>query len=636
MQVEIVNMFKQAMQLLQSGDIKLADNYLKKIIKLNPEHSDALYWSGMCSAQTGNYLLAIHLIKQAVYISPANEIFHCNLGLVYKKINQLEKAIESYTKSIQLKPDFFQALCNRGVAFAEISQWDLAVADYLNAIKINPTYENAYFNLGNAFQQNLKPDEAIECFEKAIQINPANAENYLNCGNVYEEKKQFEKALIYYEKAIAIQGNYYQAYSSKAKALFETHRLAEAIECCNKAIQLNPQYAEAYLNQGNIYKETMQWTEAIDYYKKAISLKPNYALAFYNLGLVNFELNKIKEAKAAYDKAIEIDESYVEAHWNKGLALLGEKEFEAGWPLYAWRWKREETHSNFMSLPKPLVEDLNKVSDKNILVWAEQGVGDQVMYAGLLPELFDISPHTQVLIDGRLIPLLSRAMPQAHFIDKNTAVNALAYEMHMPMGDLGKHFRKSAVDFEKTKAAYLIADKKRAEILRNQLLKGKQLLCGITWHSGRDTTGLNKSMQLGDLLPVLKLAGISFVSLQYGDMSEELAEFNRQTGAEIQACESVDNFKDLDGHAALIEACDFVVTISNTSAHIAGAIGKDTYLLYPKGKGALWYWANQINHKSMWYPNVQIYQQHNNAHWSDAVQQVKTSIVHQYNIIDRM
>ena len=75
------------------------------------------------------------------------------------------------------------------------------------------------------------------------------------------------------------------------------------------------------------------------------------------------------------------------------------------------------------------------------------------------------------------------------------------------------------------------------------------------------------------------------------------SEFNRQTGIEILACESIDNFKDLDGHVALIDACDFIVTISNTSAHIAGAIGKDTYLLYPKGKGALWYWANQINNK---------------------------------------
>ena len=573
---------------------------------------------------SSSFIPAKHLAQQTLQVRhQAQSGDLLKQALIFFNQGNFSQAENLLNQILKFQPKNVDALNIAGVVASQLSNFKNSVDYFSKAIKINPLNESYYANRGNALIELHDYEMALLNFNKAIAINSKYAMAYSGKGVALCALNKYEEAIDSLGKAINLSPEFVQAYQNRGDAYLKLQKSNEALRDFDTVIQLNPQNPVVYLGKANALKNLGKLPEALDSLLLAVKLNKHYVEAYYNMGVIYGDLNYKQDAIAAYDKAIEIDESYVEAHWNKGLVLLGEKEFEAGWPLYAWRWKREETHSNFMSLPKPLVEDLNKVSDKNILVWAEQGVGDQVMYAGLLLELFDISPYTQVLIDGRLIPLLSRAMPQAHFIDKNTPVNQIAYEMHIPIGDLGKNFRKSAADFEKTKAAYLIADKKRAEILRNQLLQGKQLLCGITWHSGRDTTGVNKSMQLGDLLPVLKLAGISFVSLQYGDMSEELAEFNRQTGTEIQACESVDNFKDLDGHAALIEACDFVVTISNTSAHIAGAIGKDTYLLYPKGRGALWYWLNQAHEKSMWYPSIKIYQQQELGQWTEPVHCIK-------------
>ena len=116
-------------------------------------------------------------------------------------------------------------------------------------------------------------------------------------------------------------------------------------------------------------------------------------------------------------------------------------------------------------------------------------------------------------------------------------------------------------------------------------------------------------------------------------MNNTRIDFNKKLGLNIKECLEVDNFNDLDGHAALIHACDFVVTVSNTSAHISGAIGKETYLMCPNGKGLLWYWSNQLNGKSLWYPSVQIYEQSQIGNWFDVVQRVKFDIENKINLL---
>jgi ADP-heptose:LPS heptosyltransferase len=275
---------------------------------------------------------------------------------------------------------------------------------------------------------------------------------------------------------------------------------------------------------------------------------------------------------------------------------------------------------------KPKAKIIDFRYDKKLLILAEQGVGDQVLYASMLEKLFDLVPSCQVMLDSRLTPLLSRSFPDRIFIDNKTNSNVIEHDEHLSIADLGKFFRSNIDDFNSSRNSYLIADQTRATKIRQALINNKKFLCGITWSSKTEKIGASKSISLEHLLPILNINNISFVSLQYGNVKDQLIEFNKNHNVNIQECNTVDNFYDLDGHAALIEACDFVVTISNTSAHFSGALGKKTYLLSSFGKGSLWYWSNHVNGKSIWYPNMQIFEQTKQGQWDDVVQEIKSVI----------
>ena len=129
----------------------------------------------------------------------------------------------------------------------------------------------------------------------------------------------------------------------------------------------------------------------------------------------------------------------------------------------------------------------------------------------------------------------------------------------------------------------------------------------------------------------LQSEGLHFVNLQYGDTHQERQALQCEYGIEVQEVSQVDNYHDIDGLAALIDACDVIVTTSNTTAHLAGALGKKTLLLLPFGRGQLWYWSHQggqqgPQNQSAWYPSIQFYKQDTPADWSQPLSQIKAEL----------
>ena len=399
-----------------------------------------------------------------------------------------------------------------------------------------------------------------------------------------------------------------------------------------RAIELKSDYAEAYSNRGNVLKELKRLEEALTSYERAIELKSDYAEAFYNRGIVFNELKRLDEALTSYERAIELKSDYAEAYLNKSLLLLSLQDFENGWQLYDWRWKDKKFDSTYLSSNKPKLINIESAYNKKLLIWAEQGIGDQILYSSMLDQLLSIAPSSQIILDKRLLPLFRRSFAHGNFLDRISGTQDIEYDEHLPIGDLGKFFRTSRADFDLSRNNYLLADSLRAKEIRSELINNKKFLCGIAWNSKRENIGAEKSIELDELLPIFTNKNIAFVSLQYGDVQNQLIDFNEKHNLNIQECKSVDNFHDIDGHAALIEACDFVVTISNSSAHISGAIGKETFLMCPVGKGSIWYWSNQLNEKNLWYPSIHIFEQNLNGNWVDVVQRIKLVIENKINV----
>ena len=214
------------------------------------------------------------------------------------------------------------------------------------------------------------------------------------------------------------------------------------------------------------------------------------------------------------------------------------------------------------------------------------------------------------------------------FLPDEKTLEKEEFDYHSPMGSLPRLFRNSEKDFDRVIRGYLKADPKRVELLRDELgLKGKKVV-GISWKSIKASNKLKKSMALIDFKKIFESLNITLVNLQYGDVDQEIREFKKETGIEVLQCGSVDNRDDLDGLAALIEMCDLVVSTSNVTIHLAGALGKETWVLLPYVAN-FWWLLDRTD--SIWYPSLKLYRQKKFGDWKAITLDLRQDLVKSFN-----
>ena len=207
----------------------------------------------------------------------------------------------------------------------------------------------------------------------------------------------------------------------------------------------------------------------------------------------------------------------------------------------------------------------------------------------------------------------------------NKEISENGIDCQLPIGDLSSLFIKNIFDLKNNSKKYIKSNSVRTNDLKKYLKKKNQVICGLSWISKNGDIGGSKSMSLDILKPILSLQNIKFIDLQYNDTKAEREQFFKENNISINKIEHIDNFNDIEGITSLIDACDFIITVSNTNAHIAGALGKKTLLLLPKGKGRLWYWSSDKNN-SLWYSSVEILEQSFPGEWEPVINKLKTKI----------
>ena len=187
-----------------------------------------------------------------------------------------------------------------------------------------------------------------------------------------------------------------------------------------------------------------------------------------------------------------------------------------------------------------------------------------------------------------------------------------------PLGSLGRYLRTSWRAFPRSKRGYLVADEAHASELRHNLTGDPRLVVGLSWISRSQDSGKLRSAKLSDFASLLRLRGCRFLDLQYGDTLAEREAVECDIGVRVERVSDVNNTNDIDTLAALMTACDVVVTVDNTTAHLAGALGRPTWVLVPPGSPRIWYWFKG-RHDSPWYPHVRVRNQMPGQPWSDLV-----------------
>jgi ADP-heptose:LPS heptosyltransferase len=242
-------------------------------------------------------------------------------------------------------------------------------------------------------------------------------------------------------------------------------------------------------------------------------------------------------------------------------------------------------------------------------LWPEQGIGDEIMFSSIIPDLQAQCSKLIVQADKRLIPIFKRSFSEnIDFWPSNKVVPETEYDAHIPIGSLPLQFRQTTDSFKSISKGWLSACNAKVSSLRKKLLAdGIETVIGISWHSTNPKIGARyKLISLTQLAEKLDKSTIKLVNLQYGEVNDELDKLSQETGIKVYQVPEIDNKNDLDGLASLIMACDKVVSISNVTIHLAGALGKEAHvLLAPSGD---WRWGKNPD-RSHWYDSVHLHRQ---------------------------
>lgn len=575
---------------------------------------EALYRDALSACEQGRVLDGIAILHKALALAPDQVRIHSLLGKALNYLGRNEEALASIDRALALDPAGAELLGSRADVLASLKRLDEAAQCYDRALDLQPDSVNDWCNRGMVLYDLGRYEQAADSFSRAIECAPDFASAYNNRGHVLIALKRCEQALADLEQAIALEPNDPSAYNNRATALDQLGRHGEALASVDRALTLDPEHRAALVTRAVILRKLGRADEALATCDRALALIADDPDALTVRGDALVDLDRFEQAVVNFDRLIARDPSAAAPKWNKSFICLGLGRLVEGWALYEHRWAAA-TGLERRSYAQPRWN--GEPVDGTLLVWGEQGLGDEILHAGMIPDLVASTTSVTLEVEPRLVTLFARSFPGVTVVPLGPTLYAGRFDAQIPIGDLGRHFRASWQAFPKRHQGYLVADAARVRELRRRLDDGRTII-GLSWISKAPIGGEQKSARLADFAALLRLPGYRFIDLQYGDTQIERDALERESGMRVERLADIDNTNDLDGLAALMCACDAVVTVSNTTAHLAGALGRPTWVMVPYGHARIWYWFRDRG-ESPWYPRVRVRRQGRGQPWSELI-----------------
>ncbi|HEX3062320.1 MAG TPA: tetratricopeptide repeat-containing glycosyltransferase family protein, partial [Usitatibacter sp.] len=470
--------------------------------------------------------------------------------------------------------------------------------------------------LGCIRAQSGARDEGLGFLDRALAIDPRNAAFLINRGRVRLEAGRsadaagdLQLALQAMPKSAAAQAQVAFVHNMLGVALQREGRADEAIEHLGQALALAPSLTGALVNWGNALETRGDLEGARAKYREAIVRDASLSQAWLNAASVAVDLGRNDEAREAYARAMASNPSSADARYGLGLLDLREQRFGAGWDGYEYRFDTDPPQSTRRGPDLPPLEADDLGAGRRVAVWKEMGVGDQVLYSTLLPELRKQAAHVVAEVDPRLLRAYRRSLPGIEFVAKGDSFAFDdACDRQVGIGSLARLFRRDAASFSRQPQPLLRPEPARVEAIRAHLGDGRHI--AISWRSlqgaNRASRAARKSIALAQFAPMAREAGARLVDVQYGDVEAELAAFEREHPGVLVRIPGLDPFQDLEGVMATMVACGAVVTVSNAAAHLAGAIGVPTTLVFAGAVAPFHYWDAVAGGRSLWHPSITV------------------------------
>lgn len=514
-----------------------------------------------------------------------------------------------------------------GLSQAQLRQRDVDAAKQSAelALEADHACPATHAALGRTHLERGDIDEAFDCFRLALHFDPHCAAGHSGCGAVANARGDYPAALPHFEKALALEPELGEACCGLAVALDKQQRAEEAIPYYEAAVAANPSDTIARSNLGLVLRTQGRYGEALSLLEPTVKLAPRSVGTLCNLALVRQDMGQLDLAIDLFNRALELAPDDAELHVNRALTQLLKGRFAEGWLEYEWRAKLPDM------LPRPFGFTPWKgegTPPMRILVYGEQGLGDEIMFASCLPDLLDMGHQVVIECDPRLAPLYARSFPttlvhgRLRADDTSWISSAGHIDRQTPIGSLPGFFRRSATSFPRH-AGYLKADPAGIGHWQARLAElGPGLKVGVSWRGGAPRTRSHlRSVELARLLPQLDTPGVHFISVQYGDTQDALAALRKESHVHIH--EFVDALSDYDQTAALCCALDLVISVQTAIVHLCGALGRPVWAMIPFAPE----WRYMRDTDTLpWYPTARLFRQAIPGDWDGVISKVSRAL----------
>lgn len=477
-------------------------------------------------------------------------------------------------------PERADGWCLLGVAERGLNDVPNAERAYRRAVTVYPEYPDAWFNLGNALRFAKRFEESREAYAEAIRLQPDHALAHSLISDVHRELLQLEEAEAAARKALAIRPDFAEAWGHLGNALNDLERFEEAAACYERALQLPDCPPETMYNKGVALQRARRVPESIACYRRIIATKPQESNPHYNLA----------------------------------TALLSLGEFEEGFREYEWRLAKPELRPRPYPQPQWRGEPLD---GKRLLLYWEQGYGDTFQFLRFVPLLAARGARVFLELQAGIKPISGRVPGVEAVFDAGEQLPA--FDLHAPLLSVPARLGLGAADIP-PKGAYLTVPPESAQRWAPRMARrNRNLRVGLVWGGNPNVRNDRfRSPRLQPLLPLFDLPGIEWVVLQQGDGRRDLETFAPR-GHIVDIAAEVTDFADT---AAIMNELDLVISSDTSTAHLAAALGRPTWVILHYA--ADWRWMRDEG--TVWYPGMQVFRQRRPGAWDEAVARMKQAL----------
>lgn len=464
-----------------------------------------------------------------------------------------------------------------------------------------------------------KADLARQWAEMALALDAYNAQAELYLGNALREQGNLADARAALERACALDPNYAAAFNNLGVVCREIGDSEAAIVAYERALEIDPKGNSVRANRGNALRDVGRFAESLACYEQLIGEQASDPELYYGLGNTYKEAGEFGKSIEAYRQGLKLAPEHHDLQVNLSLQLLLDGQLGEGWDMYEARFRRPKrpVPSRPFAQPRWNGEDLQ---GRTLLVWGEQGAGDKIMLARLVREVARLAGEVVVETDARLLRLMQRSIPEAMWVaeSRDPAEKTRAAEFQTPICSLGRFFRRKVADFV-DQGVFLVADPAGRERWQSALADLTGCRVGLVWAGNPEhQNDHNRSLKLADLKPLFSVPDVSFISLQIGSESAQIAE----SGLPIKDLTA--EIKDYADTADLVSCLDLVISVDTSVAHLAGALGVPTWVLIPFCPD--WRWMSDFPHTTPWYGSLRLYRQSGWRDWGTALLHIERDL----------